>query len=184
MLNSGKIASDITFEDAIAAAQSLLNQRAQAVIEDAEFGAATAQLTATQNGARGFFVTYLTDSRALVDILIPVVAAAIRDSTEVSPELLIKNLAMSTAMEITHHRNQNPEQAAQSAQVQKRTAALIDLLGFAYVKAEAEGLWQGIATQAGDYAAFLDRWGYDAEQKAAIAHTLQAACPEVTAMTS
>ena len=174
------ISSAMSFEDAIAAAQSLLNQREQAVIADADFGAATAKLTATHNGARGFFVAYLTDSRALVDTLIPVVAAALQHSTEIPPGLLVKNLAMSTAMEITHRRSQNLDQAAQSAQVQQRTAALIALLGFPYVKAEAEGLWQGIAAEAGDYAAFLKRWGYDAEQKEAIAHSLQTVCPEVT----
>jgi hypothetical protein len=100
------ISSAMTFEDAIAATQSLLNQRAQAIIEDAAFGSAVTELTATHNGARGFFVTYLTDARGLVDILIPVVAAALQHSPEIPPELLVKNLAMSTAMEITHHRNQ------------------------------------------------------------------------------
>jgi hypothetical protein len=182
MSNSSKTASTITFEEAIAATQSLLNQRAQAVIEDAAFGTAVTELTATHNGARGFFVTYLTDARGLVDTLIPVVAAALQHSPEIPPELLVKNIAMSTAMEITHRRNQNPEQAAQSAQVQQRTAALITLLGFPYVKAEAQGLWNSIATETGDYAAFLKRWGYDAEQKTAIAHSLQTVCPEVTAI--
>jgi hypothetical protein len=177
------ISSAMSFEAAIAAAQSLLNQREQGGIEDAAFGAAVTELTATHNGARGFFVTYLTDSRGLVDTLIPVVAAALQHSTEIPPELLVKNLAMSTAMEITHRRSHNPEQAAQSAQVQQRTAALITLLGFPYVKAEAQGLWKSIATETGDYAAFLKRWGYDAEQKRAIAHSLQTVCPEVTAIT-
>ena len=176
------ISSAMSFEAAIAAAQSLLDQREQAVIQDAEFGAATTELTATQNGARGFFVAYLTDSRGLVDTLIPVVAAALQQSTEIPPGLLVKNLAMSTAMEMTHRRSQNLDQAAQSAQVQRRTAALIRLLGFPYVKAEAEDLWQGITTNAGDYAAFLKRWGHDAEQREAIAHSLQTVCPEVTAI--
>ena len=178
------ISSAITFEEAITAAQSLLDQREQAVITDVAFGAAVTELTATQNGARGFFVTYLTDARALVDTLMPVVAAALQHSTEIAPELLAKNLAMSTAMEITHCRNSNPDQAAQSAQVQQRTAALMNLLGFSYVKAEAEALWQGLTTEAGSYAAFLKRWGYDAEQKTAIAHSLQTVCPEVAAVSS
>jgi protein-disulfide isomerase-like protein with CxxC motif len=177
------ISSAITFEEAIASAQSLLEQREQAVIEDAEFGAAVTELTATHHGARGFFVAYLTDSRELVDMLTPVVAAALQHSTEIPPELLVKNLAMSTAMEITHRRNQNPEQAAQSAQVQQRTAALMNLLGFPYFKADAEALWQAVTTEAGSYAAFLKRWGYDAEQKTAIAQSLQTVCPEVAAMT-
>jgi hypothetical protein len=183
MSNSSKITNDITFEAAIALTQSLLQQRSQSVIEDAEVEATVTQLVATHNGARGFFVTYLTDSRELIDSLLPVVASALTQSPAITPELLVKNLAMSTAMEITHRRSHNPEQAAQSAQVQQRTAALIALLGFPYVKAEAQGLWKSIATETGDYTAFLKRWGYDAEQKRAIAHSLQTVCPEVTAIT-
>lgn len=183
MPNSMKISSDITFEDAIALTQSLLNQREQAAIQDADFESAAAELTATHNGARGFFVAYLTDSRDLIDSLLPVVASALRKSPVITPELLVKNLAMSTAMEITHRRNNNPDQAAQSAQVQQRTAALMDLLGFPYFKADAESLWQAVTSEAGSYAAFLKRWGYDAEQKEAIAQRLQATCPEIAAIT-
>jgi hypothetical protein len=184
MSNSSKITNDITFEEAIALTQSLLQQRSQSAIENAEVEATVAQLVATHNGARGFFVTYLTDSRELIDSLLPVVASALTQAPAIPPELLVKNLAMSTAMEITHCRNHNPEQAAQSAQVQQRTAALMNLLGFPYFKTEAEGLWQGVSAEAGSYVAFLKRWGYDAEQKMAIAQRLQATCPEVAAASS
>jgi hypothetical protein len=178
------ISSAITFEEAISTTQSLLEQRSQSAIEDAEVEATVAQLLATHNGARGFFVTYLTDFRELIDSLLPVVASALHQSPEIAPELLVKNLAMSTAMEITHRRSYNPDLAAQSAQVQQRTAALMNLLGFPYFKTEAEGLWQGVSAEAGSYVAFLKRWGYDAEQKMAIAHALQATCPEVAAASS
>jgi hypothetical protein len=182
MSSSSKIPSDITFEDAIALTQSLLEQRSQSAIEDAEVEATVTQLVATHNGARGFFVVCLTDSRELIDSLLPVVASALTQAPAIAPELLVKNLAMSTAMEITHHRNRNPDQAAQSAQVQQRTAALMNLVGFPYFKVEAEALWQGLTAEVGSYAAFLKRWGYDAEQKTAIAHSLQTVCPEVTAI--
>jgi hypothetical protein len=182
MPNSMKISHEITFEDAIALTQSLLDQREQATLQDAEFGAAVAELMTTHNGARGFFVAYLTDSRELIDTLLSVVASALKQSPAIAPELLVKNLAMSTAMEITHRRNHNPDQAAQSAQVQRRTAALMDLLGFPYFKTDAESLWQAVTAEAGSYAAFLKRWGYDAEQKVAIAQRLQVVCPEVAAV--
>jgi hypothetical protein len=179
---SSKITSDLTFEDAIALTQSLLQQREQATLQDAEFEAAVAQLVATHNGARGFFVTYLTDSRELIDSLLPVVASALVQAPAIAPELLVKNLAMSTAMEITHCRSSNPILAAQSAQVQQRTAALMTRLGFPYFKTEADGLWQGVTLEAGSYAAFLKKWGYDAEQREAIAQCLKAVCPEVEAV--
>jgi hypothetical protein len=182
MSNAIKISPDITFEEAIALTQSLLDQREQATLQDAEFEAAATDLTATHNGARGFFVAYLTDSRELIDSLLPVVASALKQSPAIAPELLVKNLAMSTAMEITHRRNNSLDQAAQSAQVQKRTAALMNLLEFPYFKTDAESLWQAVTTEAGSYTAFLKRWGYDAEQKTAIAQRLQAVCPEVAAV--
>jgi hypothetical protein len=178
------ISSAITFEEAITATQSLLDRRSQSAIEDPEVEATVAQLVATHNGARGFFVTYLTDPREWIDSLLSVVASALAQAPEIAPELLVKNLAMSTAMEITHRRSYNPDLAAQSAQVQQRTAALMNLLGFPYFKTEAEGLWQGVSAEAGSYVAFLKRWGYDAEQKMAIAQRLQATCPEVAATSS
>ncbi len=182
MPNSMKVSDDITFDEAIFLTQSLLNQCEQATLQDSEFEAVVRALTATHNGARGFFVAYLTDSRELINSLLPVVASALQTSPAIAPELLVKNLAMSTAMEITHHRNHNPDQAAQSAQVQQRTAALMNQLGFPYFKAEAEGLWKGVTAEAGCYVAFLNRWGYDTEQRDAIAQHLQAICPNVAAV--
>jgi hypothetical protein len=58
----------------------------------------------------------------------------------------------------------------------------MNLLGFPYFKVEAEALWQGLTAEAGSYAAFLKRWGYDAEQREAIAQSLQTVCPEVAAI--
>jgi hypothetical protein len=180
MSNAAEISQAITFEEAINLTQSLLDQLEQSTLKASEFEEAVAKLIATHNGARGFFVAFLTDSRALIDTLIPTVIPALQSTPEIAPELLVKNLAMSTAMEITHHRNNNLDLAAQSAQVQCRTTALLEQLGFHYFKAEGEGLWQAVTENAGAYAAFLKRWGYDAEQKTAIAHQLQAVFPEVS----
>jgi hypothetical protein len=180
MSNAAEISKAITFEEAITLTQSLLDQLEQSTLKASAFEEAVAKLIATQNGARGFFVAFLTDSRALIDPLMPTVIPALQSTPEMAPELLVKNLAMSTAMEITHRRNSNLELAAQSAQVQRRTTVLLDQLGFHYVKTEAEGLWQAVTENAGTYAPFLKRWGYDAEQQTAIAQQLQAVFPEVS----
>jgi hypothetical protein len=176
-----EVPDSITFEAAISLTQTLLNRVEQALLYPSEFGTTATQLLATPNGARGFFVTYLTDSRSLVETLMPAVLSALQTAPAIASELLVKNLAMSTAMEMTHRRNNSPDQAAQSAQVQRRTAALMEQLGFPYFQTEAEGLWQGVTTNAGPYAAFLKRWGYDPEQQQAIAQALQSVLPEVAA---
>jgi hypothetical protein len=176
------ISSAMSFEDAISATQSLLERREQTAIEDTEVEATVAELVATHNGARGFFVVYLTDSREFVETLNPIVASGLRNALEFTPALLVKNLAMSTVMEHIHRRDQNPDQAAQSAQVQRRTLALMKLLGFSYVKADVEGLWQALMTDTGTYAGFLKQRGYDAEHKAAIAQYLSTVYPEVMAL--
>ncbi|WP_404787752.1 hypothetical protein [Altericista sp. CCNU0014] len=181
MPNSLEVPDSVTFEAAIALTQTLLDRAEQATPDPAEVETAVAKLLATHNGARGFFVAYLTDARALVEALVPAVLPALQTAPAAVSELLVKNLAMSAAMEIAHRRNNNPEQAAQSARVQRRTAALMEQLGFDYFKTDAEGLWQGIAANIGPYAAFLKRWGYDSEQQEAIAHQLRSVFPAVAA---
>lgn len=179
-----EVPESITFEAAIALTQTLLNRAEQGALNPAEIEATAAKLLDTPNGARGFFVTYLTDARPLVETLMPAVLPALQTAPAIASELLVKNLAMSTAMEMTHRRNNSLDQAAQSAQVQRRTAALMKQLGFPYFKAEAEALWQGATTNVGPYAAFLKRWEYDAEQQQAIAQSLQSVLPEVAAISS
>jgi hypothetical protein len=58
---------DLTFEQAIALTQSLLTQMEQGKLSEAEIGEAIAPLVSSMNGARGFFVTYLSDERAIAD---------------------------------------------------------------------------------------------------------------------
>jgi hypothetical protein len=157
----------LSFEAAIALAQGLL---AAPPHPDALQTAIT-ELVQTDNGARGFFVTWLTGDSPLADQPPAAVLTALKTAPERVAELLTKNLAMSTAMEITHLRQQAPEQAAGSARVQQRTRHLIQLL-----QAELPVLTdclQELATSVtpadgGKYQGFLQRWGYDLEQRQAI----------------
>ncbi len=172
----------LTFENAIAATQSLLDAMTSGKLSPEDLRAQMTTLVSTKNGARGFFVTYLTDPRPLADAPTPETIAALNAVPEVVAELLIKNLVMSTAMEITHLRNGNPEMAAQSAQVRNRTAHLIPQLNGDRLRTEAQSLWQGLTQSSGDYATFLKKWGYDEEQKQAMAQRLSTVFPELTAI--
>ena len=146
----------LNFASAIAYTQELL---AQSKISASEI----AQLVQTEEGARGFFVTYLTSDLAVSEEII----VGLRSHPEIIAELLVKNLAMSTAQELFHHRRQDEEMAKSSQQVQERTARLIKLVNLDLV---FEKLQQLIATieNGGNYQAFLERWNYDDEQKQAI----------------
>jgi hypothetical protein len=174
-----EIPENITFEAAIAQTQRLMDQLMVKQLE-VPLKETVAKLVSTRNGARGFFVAYLTDDGPLADHPAPEIVEALKkEPTQVS-ELLIKNLAMSTAMAITHSRNAHPEQAAQSLRVSRRSATLISQIGGERLIAEARDLQQSIQTSTGPYAAFLKKWGYDTEQQAAIAARLEEIMPKPT----
>ncbi|XHX80522.1 MAG: hypothetical protein RBJ76_11500 [Stenomitos frigidus ULC029] len=162
----------ISFAEAIAVTQALLDNLEQGNAEALE--ATVHELVRSENGARGFFVTYLSDDRPLADHPTPAIMAALQTSPAIVAPLLIKNLAMSTAMAITHRRNQDENLVQGSERVRSRTTQLIQALQLPQVQAEAQSLLGAIATKMGDYQAFLERWGYDLEQQQAIQQTLAA----------
>ncbi|KJH69989.1 hypothetical protein [Aliterella atlantica] len=163
----------LTFESAIALSQSLLLQVDSGKLSEAEIGSQIAELVKTENGARGFFVTFLTSNSSLADNPTDAVIQALRSSPEEVAELLVKNLAMSTAQELFHHRRQAEEMVHGSQQVQMRTANLIKLVDLDEVKERSQQLIDSATTGEGKYKAFLERWNYDAEQKQLICAALQ-----------
>jgi hypothetical protein len=176
MGNLFQIPDDITFEAAIALTQRLLDTRSQQQL-DPSLKEVVSKLLCTRNGARGFFVAYLTDARPFADNPDPEIIEALKSFPEEVSELLVKNLAMSTAMAITHTRNGQPDQAQQSLQVSRRSADLMNRVGGDRLTAETHELWKGVTDSSGSYATFLKKWGYDAEQKAAIASRLEDILP-------
>jgi hypothetical protein len=178
MGNLLQIPDDITFEAAIALTQTLLDQLSLKQLED-PLQEVAAKLVSTRNGARGFFVAYLTDARPLADRPDPEIVEALKTEPDGVSELLVKNLAMSTAMAMAHRRNAQLDLAEQSLRVSRRSADLIQRVGGDCLKREAQALWQGVTASSGSYATFLKKWGYDAEQKAAIADRLKEVLPEV-----
>jgi hypothetical protein len=173
---SSLLASEnITFEAAIALTQSLLSEIEADRLSQAQIEQAVASLMKTQNGARGFFVTYLTDDRPLADEPSPGVLDALRDAPAIVAELLVKNLAMSAAMVVYHSRHQREEMATGSARVLWRSRHLIQTLQMPACQTLAEQMLESLRTQEGEYEVFFQRWGYDGEQKDAIGSALSKA---------
>ncbi|HEY9827961.1 MAG TPA: hypothetical protein V6D19_21195 [Stenomitos sp.] len=171
------VPESVSFEDAITLTQTLLEQWEQGQLAEAELEAPIAALVKTYTGARGFFVVYLSDTRASLENLYPTLIPSLKTAPDIVSELLVKNLAMSTAMEMVHRRNGHAEMAQQSAQVQRRSAALMKQLDGPQIQRELQQLWVGLSNDAAPYGAFLQRWGYDAAQRQAIATYLQQLFP-------
>ena len=167
------IPETVTFEEAIALTQSLMSQMAAGELSPAEIEQAIAQLVATENGARGFFVTYLTSEGTLADNPSAEVIQALQSSPDTVAELLVKNLAMSAAMELAHRRDGNEEMAQGSGQVRSRTTYIIEQVEMEQVQKMASQLRESALTGEGKYKVFLKSWQYDAEQKEIIAQVLQ-----------
>lgn len=167
------ITSDITFEQAIALAQSLLDNVEQNHVSVDQVAATLSALVATETGARGFFVVYLSDDRPMPDGAIAALISALESAPEVVSSLLIKNLAMSTAMTITHQRNGDENHLQSAQRTQGRTQHLLEKLSLPQLQDHAHQLLTSIDTNTGNYAAFLSRWGYDSEQRRAIRQILE-----------
>lgn len=158
----------ITFEDAIAETQTLLEKIGNKSISDTEIQKAITNLVQSETGARGFFVTYLTDERPFIDSPSTGIIQALRSSPNIVGELLVKNLAMSSATAIAHRRNKDEAMAQGSEQVRRRTLYLIETVKLPVIREKLQELEKTITTGQGQYQAFLERWDYDVEQKKVI----------------
>jgi hypothetical protein len=81
---------------------------------------------------------------------------------------------MSTSMALHHERAGDGPQQSASERVALRCTELLRLLPSELVRGRLETLLSAAAENQGDDVAFLERWGYDAQQKAAIAAAVEA----------
>jgi hypothetical protein len=161
----------ISFENAIQQTQDLLSQ-----IEFLDAKTITqkfTELVSTENGARGFFVTYLTSDLSHREYPSLEVITALKTSPIFVNELLVKNLAMSTAMVIYHRSQGDKENAQGSEKVQEKTGQLIKQLLSPALGEKLQQLATSLNTGQGEYQAFLEIWGYDNCQRQAIAEIIQ-----------
>lgn len=166
------VPENITFEQAIEITQMLLDKIEEKALFEAEIENAIAQLVKTQPGARGFFVAYLTDPRFFCNSPTDEVIQALNKSPQIVSELLVKNVAMSTAMAVYHRRQNNTEMENSSQRVSQRSVNLIQQLNLPILRSLIQQLLDNIQTGEGTYQEFLERWGYDSEQKTAIIDVL------------
>jgi hypothetical protein len=161
-------AESLSFPQAIALTQSLMEQIEAGKLNEDEIERQVASILKDKNGGRGFFVSYLTSDMSLADNPSRGIVRGLKSSIELVSELLVKNLAMSTAMTITHGRNNDLDNAEGSQKVYRRTKNLLERLNCSENKEQLLKLQRTIKTGNGEYQNFLKRWNYDAEQQKAI----------------
>ncbi|MBD2539460.1 hypothetical protein [Coleofasciculus sp. FACHB-SPT36] len=163
----------VSFESAIALTQSLLSQMQAGELSEAEIETAIAELVKTENGTRGFFVTYLTSEGTIADNPSAAVIRALQANPDTVSELLVKNVAMSAVMAVAHHRNGNEEMAQSSQRVRSRTTRIIEQVELPSVYEVSQKLLESAVTGEGSYKAFLERRGYDSEQRQVLSEALE-----------
>ncbi len=161
------------FRGAMALASTWIAQWEAEELSDEVLADRVAELVASRDGARGFFVVSLAGDSPLMDRLPDPVVLALRGGGDGVVDLSARNLAMSTAMTLHHRRSGDAGQRAGSERVQQRCTELLRLLEPSAVKTRLETLLAATDGQ-GEDVAFLDRWGYDAEQRALIAEAVLA----------
>ena len=128
------------------------------------------ELIKTVEGARGFFVISLAIDCPLMDRFPDALIFQLRSSGEIVVDLTVKNLAMSSAMFITHSENNDP-QSIQSERIKIRCIELLKLLDSSKVKKRLSNLLEATKGHGSDLE-FLQRWDYNDEQINAISESI------------
>ncbi len=167
-------AAQPTFQQAMEITAQWLALWENGELSDEVLADRVAELVASRDGGRGFFVVSLAGDCPLMDRLPEPLAMQLRAAGAGVVDLTARNLAMSTAMALHHQRQADAAQQAGSERVQARCTELLRLLEPDAVKQRLETLLAAASQGEGDDVAFLDRWGYDAEQRQAIAAAIEA----------
>jgi hypothetical protein len=156
--------TSISFPDAIELTKTFVDRLEAGTLTEAEIETIVASLVRSHNGARGFFVGYLANPSPAADEPSGAILRALKSAPDIVSDLLVKNLAMSAAMTITHKRNNNPDLMESSAMVCQRSERSIEKLRLETITELLQELHRTALTGNGNYQDFLERWGYDREQ--------------------
>ncbi len=171
-MTTWQVPDNLSNEQGIELAYSLIEQMESGQLTDDEIQKKITDLARSKTGARNFLGAYLTSKSDLPESPSVAVITALKSSPEIVSELMVQNLAMPTAMAITHRRNNDEENAQGSDKVCERSTKLIKELNLDLIQEKLQQLLKSIATAEGNYQAFLERWGYDQEQLQAMEEKL------------
>ena len=160
-----------TFEEAISAANLWCNAWEKGELSDEVFADRVAELLESKDGARGFFVVSLAGDYPLLDRLPDALLIQLRAAGESVIDLVVKNLAMSSAMEIHHQSRLDTKQQESSERIKERCLDFLRSLDPTLVKIRLETLLSATKGN-GDDVQFLESLGYDKRQKNAIAKSI------------
>ncbi len=164
-MNQPNTAAPLSFPQAIADTNSLITKIAGKQLKETEIESGVAFFVNTIEGARGFFVAYLTSELEVSDHPSTGVIKGLQSSPEIVSNLLVKNLAMCTAVGVFHRRQGDLTAASGSDRVQRRTIDLIQKLNLEEVTQKLQQLKETIDNKSDIYQGFLDSQSYDNEQK-------------------
>ena len=159
-----------TFKEAMQASMIWCKSWENDEISDEVISDRIGELIKTVEGARGFFVVSLSIDCPLMDRFPDSLIFQLRSAGEIVVDLTVKNLAMSSAMIITHRMNKDP-QGLQSERIKIRCIELLKLLDSTQVKKRLDVLLEATKGNGTDLK-FLKKWGYNDEQINAISESI------------
>ena len=159
-----------TFKEAMQASMLWCKSWENDEISDEVISDRIGELIKTVEGARGFFVVSLSIDCPLMDRLPDALIFQLRNSGEIVVDLTVKNLAMSSAMIITHRNNKDPQEI-QSERIKVRCIELLKLLDSTQVKKRLNVLLEATKGNGKDLK-FLNKWDYNDEQIKAIPESI------------
>ena len=128
------------------------------------------ELIKTEEGARGFFVVSLSTDCPLMDRFPDALIFQLRSKGEIVVDLIVKNLAMSSAMVVKHREKKDPLEY-QSKRIKIRCIELLKLMDSNQVNNRLSLLLDATKGN-GEDLKFLDRWGYNEKQIEAISESI------------
>ena len=159
-----------TFKEAMQASMIWCKSWENDEISDEVISDRIGDLIKTVEGARGFFVVSLSIDCPLMDRLPDALIFQLRNSGEIIIDLIVKNLAMSSSMVITHRKNKDAQEI-QSERIKIRCIELLKLLDSTQVKKRLDVLLEATKGSGADLK-FLNKWGYNDEQINAISESI------------
>ena len=159
-----------TFKEAMQASMIWCKSWENDEISDEVISDRIGELIKTVEGARGFFAVSLSIDCPLMDRFPDALIFQLRSSGEIVVDLTVKNLAMSSAMIITHRKNKDPQEI-QSERIKIRCIELLKLLESTQVKKRLDVLLEATKGNGKDLK-FLNTWCYTDEQFKAISESI------------